>query len=58
MNKAKNLFIHTDGADKMEINVEGYQRNWKQSEEEFQYAGDRVNVTTLVGKWLCTITVC
>jgi len=41
----------------VEVDIERYQRNWKQTEEQLQDAGDRVDVTTLVGKRLRPITI-
>ena len=41
----------------MKVDVERDERYWQKSEEEFQDAGDRVDVAALVGKRSSSIAV-
>jgi len=40
----------TDSADEVKVDVERDERYWQQSEEQFQDAGDSVNIAALIGK--------
>jgi len=49
--------LRTDSVDKVKVDVERDKWDWKQSEEQLQDAGNRVDVATLVGKRPHSITI-
>jgi len=48
--KDSTRMTRTDSADEVKVDVERDERYWQQSEEQFQDAGDSVNIAALIGK--------